>query len=83
MKELLKLVNMDQTKDFAEVLKAVALEYDLGLGVPPESDYEGYNVLSFFVRTYIKEPLGFNHEEWTDELLRIKGMRQREKEAIK
>ena len=82
MKELLKVIDMDQAKDFAEVLKAVAFEYDLEKGVDDEIGYNGYPVLSFFVEKYIKEPLGFDEEDWHEELKRIEEMRQKEKERI-
>lgn len=74
--DLLKVTDMDQAKEFAEVLQAIALEYDLEQCAFPESRYEGYSVLAFFVEEYIKESLGFNEEEWNDELLKIAAARE-------
>lgn len=77
-KELLKVTDMNQAKEFAEVLKVVALEYDLEYSLP-KSDYKGYSILAFFVEKYIKEPLGFNEEEWNNELVKIAKARLEEK----
>ena len=70
--ELLKVIDMDQTKEFAEVLKVVALEYDRAEKMCPEVKYGGYAVLKFFVSKYIKEPLGFSEEEWDKEVWNVK-----------
>jgi len=78
-KELLKVIDMNQAKDFAKVLKAAAFEYDIIHKQYDELGYLGFTFLKFFVEKYIKEPLGFDEEKWGKEIWKYSKIRQKEK----
>lgn len=62
------------------ILRALCMEYDLEYKAYPESEYEGYSLLCFFLKRRKLPFLDMDEEEWQKRLIELRSIIKEKKE---
>ena len=65
----------------ADALKDICLEYDLKYRDYPESRYEGFSILCFFLEEIIKVESCGTEEEWHKQLVELRTRNEEQEKA--